>query len=196
MMLLRCGLKKIANVISIFIVFPLFFLYRVFSGLGRGAFLFQAITQALSLIPGKTGSYLRKSFLYLALPSVSMNCVISFGTIFSHPDVEIGDGAYIGPYCSIGRASIGRDVLISDHVSIISGKNQHRFEDLNTPIREQGGIFEKVTIGDDTWIGTGAIVASNIGSQSVIGAGSVVLKEIPERSIVLGNPARIVGKRE
>lgn len=51
-----------------------------------------------------------------------------------------------------------------------------------------------VTIGDDCWIGGGAIILAGvtIGKGSVIGAGSVVTKDIPEGVVAAGNPCRVI----
>ena len=51
-----------------------------------------------------------------------------------------------------------------------------------------------VTIGDDCWIGGGAIILAGvtIGNGSVIGAGSVITKDIPAGVVALGNPCRVV----
>ena len=51
-----------------------------------------------------------------------------------------------------------------------------------------------IVIGDDVWIGGGAIVLAGvtIGDRSVIGVGSVVTKDVPSDVVVVGNPAKIV----
>lgn len=51
-----------------------------------------------------------------------------------------------------------------------------------------------IVIGDDVWIGGGAIVLAGvtIGDRSVIGAGAVVTRDVPSDVVVVGNPARIV----
>lgn len=51
-----------------------------------------------------------------------------------------------------------------------------------------------IVIGDDCWIGGSAILLPGItiGSGSTVGAGSVVTKDVPPRSVVVGNPARVV----
>ena len=51
-----------------------------------------------------------------------------------------------------------------------------------------------IVIGDDVWIGGGAIVLAGvtIGDRSVIGAGSVVTRDVPSDVVVVGNPARVV----
>jgi serine acetyltransferase len=55
----------------------------------------------------------------------------------------------------------------------------------------------EISIEDDVWIGSGAIVLSGvtIGRGSVVGAGSVVTKSIPPYSVAVGNPARVVKRR-
>jgi len=51
-----------------------------------------------------------------------------------------------------------------------------------------------VVIEDEVWIGYGALILPGVtvGTQSVIGAGAVVTKDVPPRTIVAGNPARVL----
>jgi maltose O-acetyltransferase len=51
-----------------------------------------------------------------------------------------------------------------------------------------------ITIGDDVWVGGGAIICPgvNIGARSLIGAGSVVTSDIPPDVFAAGNPCRVV----
>ena len=52
----------------------------------------------------------------------------------------------------------------------------------------------EVTIGDDVFVGNGAIILPNthIGSRVIIGAGAVVAKDIPDNSVVVGNPCKVI----
>lgn len=52
-------------------------------------------------------------------------------------------------------------------------------------------------IGDDVWVGYGAIILSGvtIGKGSIIAAGSVVTKDVEPYAIVAGNPARFIKYR-
>ena len=51
-----------------------------------------------------------------------------------------------------------------------------------------------MVIGDDVWIGAGAIILKGvtIGERSIVGAGAVVTRGVPADSVVAGNPAQIV----
>ena len=103
------------------------------------------------------------------------------------------DSVIIGKFCSIGE-----DVVI-----IASG--EHVMNRISTfPLRSAFGRKEvdssrkgPVIIGNDVWIGTRAIILSNvrIGDGAVIGAGSVVTRDVPPYAIVAGAPARLLRYR-
>ena len=56
----------------------------------------------------------------------------------------------------------------------------------------------RVDIGNNVFIGAGAIVLPNItiGNNVIIGAGSVVTRNIPPNTVAVGNPCRVVGNYE
>lgn len=58
--------------------------------------------------------------------------------------------------------------------------------------------YGKIIVGENCFIGMGAILMPNVtvGDNSIVAAGAVVTKDVPERSIVGGNPARIIGDLE
>lgn len=158
--------------------------------------LFAGLSQTMSLIPGKTGSYLRVAFFHSSMTRCAPDSYIGFGTLFSQSDTEIGSGVYIGPQCNIGRCHVGANTLLASGVHVMSGTRQHVFDELDIPIRDQGGEFHKVHIGEDCWVGNGALVMANLGKHCVIGAGAVVTSDIPDFAIAVGNPARIVRSRK
>jgi acetyltransferase-like isoleucine patch superfamily enzyme len=192
---MKAANKKIIHILSMLLVSPLIIAHILVQLLRKeGIFIFA--TQLLSIVPGKLGSYLRISFNRVAMTYCDMETVIGFATLFSQTDTEINKGVYIGPQCNIGMCSIGKNTLIASGVHIMSGSKQHTTADLDTPIKEQGGVFEKVIIGEDCWVGNGALIMANVGDKCIVGAGSVVTKDIPDYSIVAGNPAKIIRNRK
>lgn len=148
----------------------------------------------LALVPGKFGSYLRVAYYRLTLTRCSTRGYIGFGTFIAHPETELGTGYYIGAYTIIGTANIGNHATIASHVSILSGKNQHGYKEIGRPIQEQPGVFKKITVGDNCWIGNGAVVMEDLGIQNVVAAGSVVAHKTGNYEILSGNPAKVVKK--
>lgn len=68
---------------------------------------------------------------------------------------------------------------------------------LNAQERSNGREFgEPVTLGDDVWIGGGAIInpGVTIGNRVVIGSGAVVTKNVEDDVFVAGNPAKVIRK--
>jgi len=192
-------LRKLAlravDTVATLIVLPAFLLYRL-GGLAMGAErAFPGWSQTMSLIPGFSGVYLRRAFYRLVLTRCDRGVSIGFGTVISHPWAELGRNVYTGAYCSLGDVNLGDDVLLGSHVSVINGGGQHGIDRLDVPIREQPGVFPKITIGRDTWIGERSTVLADVGKHCVIGAGSVVTKPIPDYAIALGTPARILRYR-
>ena len=111
----------------------------------------------------------------------------------------IGDNTYIGPRCVLGAGGgihIGHDVTIGAAVDLLA--EDHRFEDADRPINEQGVNRRGIVIEDDVWIGNRATVLDGVrvGRGAVIGAAAVVTKDVPPFSIVVGNPARVVRFRD
>ncbi len=188
-------IKKVARVLAYIITFPyylIYLLYRTAFGKDRAA---QWLSQRFAHLPGIIGEYLRRSALSYVLEYIGEDVVISHGTIFSHPEVHIEKGVYIGANCVIGKVHIGENTLIGDGVIIPSGKHQHKFNRVDVPIKDQGGEFKKIIIGKDCWIGSGAIILADVGDHSIIGAGSVVTEKVDNYKIVVGHPAREIKNR-
>ena len=187
--------KRLLFVAAATLTSPLYVLYRFNALFMDKETAFQGVSQFMSLLPGIPGTLLRKGFYGLSLRRCSPDCAISFGTIVSTPDCEIGRHVYVGAFCVISDSVIGDDVLIGSQVHIISGKHAHGFEASDTPMRLQKPSRHAISIGENSWIGNGAVVMADVGRGSVIGAGSVVTKPVAEDSVVAGNPARLIRKR-
>lgn len=158
--------------------------------------ILQAYSQVIGMIPGLTGQFMRRAFYGSVLIECDPTSCINWATVFSSAEVSIRKGVYIGARCMIGRAVLEPHVTIGSNVDILSGKNQHNFDDASKPIQEQGGRFETVHVGTNTWIGNGAIVLADIGARSIVAAGSVVVSDLPDDVIVGGNPAKVLKKRD
>jgi acetyltransferase-like isoleucine patch superfamily enzyme len=68
----------------------------------------------------------------------------------------------------------------------------HLFDDRDRPFLEQGITARGITVHDDVWIGSGAIVTDGvtIGEGSVVAAGAVVTRDVAPHTVVAGSPAR------
>jgi acetyltransferase-like isoleucine patch superfamily enzyme len=49
-----------------------------------------------------------------------------------------------------------------------------------------------IDIGQDCWIGAGAIVMAPVGAGTTIGAGAVVVQTVEPGVVAVGNPARVI----
>jgi len=193
--MLKAFLKSLANIIAWSVAAPAALAYRVAAMWAGREQAFAGWVQFFSLLPGMVGVYLRRGFYRWVLPRCGKDAHIGFGTIFSHPTVMIGERVYIGAFCCLGDITLEDDVLLGSHVSIANGGRQHGFDRLDVPIREQPGVWPRITIGKDTWIGDRAVVLADVGKHCVIGAGAVVTKPIPDYAIAVGNPARVIRYR-
>lgn len=106
----------------------------------------------------------------------------------------------IGNFSSVGEKSwiqcqdivrIGNYVCIGEYVKIITGS--HDVASKNFDLQTSSIIIE-----DNVWIATGAMLLSGvtIGEGAVVAAGAVVTKNVEPWTVVGGNPARFIKKRE
>lgn len=129
--------------------------------------------------------------------SAGRNVNVEHGAYFgSGRLIEIGDNSGIGVDCHVpADIRIGRDVMMGPEVLVIGRNQNHRFDDLDLPMRLQGyADSPPVVIEDDVWLGARAIVLPgiHIGRGSIIGAGAIVTRDVPPFAICAGNPARII----
>lgn len=121
-------------------------------------------------------------------------------------DATVGKRSSIGRFSKVRYAEIGRYCSISWDVTI--GAIEHPLHALSThafPYRKRFGLCDKdrqiehrtVVIGNDVWIGCGAIIMPGveIGDGAVVGAGSVVTHPVAPYEIVGGSPARHISWR-
>lgn len=192
---MRETIKAFLRGIALVAVVPTLVSYRIRSaGVGKDAAL-EGSSQALGLIPGLAGQYLRRAFLSRVLAACHTHAVIGFGTVFSQSGSRIDENAYIGPHCHLGLVHVERDALIASGVHIPSGRYTHGIDDDSLPPREQTGRPVMVRIGSGAWIGSNAVVLADVGAGTIVGAGSVVTHPLPDRVVAAGVPARILRER-
>jgi phosphonate metabolism protein (transferase hexapeptide repeat family) len=127
-------------------------------------------------------------------------------------NVELGDYSYTGPFCFLQNARVLKFANIAAMVRVgptmhpIERPTLHHFtyrrtlygfadsddEDFFAARRERVSV-----IGNDTWIGHGAIIMPGItvGDGAVVGSGAVVTKDVDPYSVVAGVPARPIKAR-
>jgi acetyltransferase-like isoleucine patch superfamily enzyme len=114
-------------------------------------------------------------------------------------EVNVGAKTVIGQECTISafqHISIGRECIIADRVMLIDF--DHGVVEVERPIRQQGIYKRDVRIGHNVWIGYGACVLRGvtIGDNSIVGTNAVVTKAVPANAVVAGVPARIIRMRD
>ncbi|MBW6391103.1 sugar O-acetyltransferase [Billgrantia antri] len=108
-------------------------------------------------------------------------------------NITLGERVFFNFNCvilDVAQVTIGNHVMFGPNVQVYTATHP-----LDAEQRRSGLEAAKpITIGDDVWIGGGAILCPGvtIGARSVIGAGSVVTKDIPEDAFAAGNPCRVI----
>jgi len=114
-------------------------------------------------------------------------------------EVSIGAKTVIGQECTVSafqHVSIGRECIIADRVMLIDF--DHAVTEVERPIRNQGIYKRDVDVGHNVWIGYGACILRGVtvGDNSIIGTSAVLTRTVPANSVVAGVPARVIRMRE
>jgi len=118
--------------------------------------------------------------------------------------LTLGRGSFLGAFNVLnGQINIGRFCSLAPMVSVY-GAN-HPVSYLSTYISsslfenrlKKNQIFQPINIGNDVWIGHGAVVLPGvkINNGSIVAAGAIVNKDVDAYTIVAGNPAKPLKKR-
>jgi acetyltransferase-like isoleucine patch superfamily enzyme len=151
---------------------------------------------------------------YLCIaPDVKLGKDVKLSTFINLYGCQIGDETKIGAFVEIQKnATVGRRCKISSHTFICEGVTiednvfvghgvtfvNDSFPRATTPTGElqtqRDWKVETTLVKQGASIGSGATILSNvtIGERAIIGAGAVVTRDVPSRTIVVGNPARVL----
>ena len=126
-------------------------------------------------------------------------------TSFVHPlaavtgNVIIGKNCYIGPGAAI-RGDWGQ-IILEDGVNVQENCTVHMFPGKSITLKESahvghGAIIHGANLGKNCLIGMNSVIMDDaeIGDESIVGAMAFVKAEtkIPKRSLVVGNPAKVI----
>lgn len=108
-------------------------------------------------------------------------------------NIALGERVFFNFNCvilDVAQVTIGNHVMFGPGVQVYTATHPLDAEE------RRGGLesAKPIIIGDDVWIGGGAILCPGVtvGARTVIGAGSVVTKDIPADVFAAGNPCRVI----
>lgn len=111
-------------------------------------------------------------------------------------NIYVGDDFFANYDCvmlDVSPIRIGNHCLLGPHVQFYTVNHP-----LNPTLRRNGayGQSKDITIGNDVWIGGGAVICPGVtlGNNVIVGAGSVVTHSFGDNVVVAGNPAKIIKK--
>jgi len=142
----------------------------------------------------------------------TLGAYCDIGAMTSISESEIGDYTYLVDQCSVIYSRIGKFCSIASHARINPGNHpmwratQHHmtyrriaygFGDADDAEFFQWRRDASVTIGNDVWIGHGAIILPGVtvGDGAVVAAGAVISKDIEPYMIVGGVPGHVIKER-
>lgn len=109
-------------------------------------------------------------------------------------NLDIGDSAAIGDRVNLyalGSITIGARATVSQGAHLCAGT--HNISDATRPL-----LKPPITIGSDAWVCADAFVGPGVtvGEHAIVGARAVIMKDVAAHSIMVGNPARQITKRD
>lgn len=154
---------------------------------------------------GDNGTYMKPWYVDVNGPNVRLgHCATVIGDVDKRVNIAVwgrgpGQGRItIGDYALITpgvRISASDSIEIGDNCMIASGayitdSDWHGIYDRI----ERNAVPAPIRIGNNVWIGDRATVLKGvtIGDNSIVGAGAVVARDVPANVVVAGNPARVV----
>ena len=108
-------------------------------------------------------------------------------------NISVGENFFANYGCiilDVNRVTIGKNCMLAPNVALYSATHPTRAEERYNGVE----LGLPITIGDNCWIGGGAIInpGVSIGNNVVVASGSVVTKSFGDNVIIGGNPAKII----
>ena len=147
------------------------------------------------LFAGPVFRYYRSAMLRLWGAKIGKRCAIAASAkIWAPWQLEIGDYVALGPRSEIynvAKIRMGSNITVSQDAYLCTAS--HDISRLKKPL-----VTRPIELGDSTWIAARSIVLPGvtIGEGAVVAAGSVVTKDVGPWTVVGGNPAKFIKKRE
>ncbi len=124
---------------------------------------------------------------------------------FVHPQATLIGNVIVGKHCYIGPSAVIRgdwgEIILEDGVNVQENCTVHMFPGKSITLKKcahvgHGAIIHGANLGENCLIGMNAVIMDDaiVGDESIVGALSFVKAEmiIPKRSLVVGNPAKII----
>jgi acetyltransferase-like isoleucine patch superfamily enzyme len=122
-------------------------------------------------------------------PGARIEVIGNDASIIFEENISIGQNLHI---TSASQLVIGKNTTILESVMITN--IDHDYQEVGKPIWEQKLIIKETQIGENCYIGYGAVIQAGtiLGKQCIVGANAVVRGTFPDYSVIVGVPARIV----
>lgn len=144
---------------------------------------------------------------------------VKVGSFCNIQRMRVSAYTYIGDYCELPQTQIGKFSSIAGHVVLASGNHPmdylstspYTYAQMRWSLANENYFTDEFyytspggdclcEIGNDVWIGTGALLvcgksALSIGDGAVIAAGAVVTRNVPPYAVVAGCPAKVIRYR-
>lgn len=114
-----------------------------------------------------------------------------------HPGVHISSFAHLN--IGGGKLIVNANAALTSGVRIVTGSNTPAGRSMSSaaPVELQRVERDSVHIGECAFVGAGATIlpGCHVGPYAIVGAGAVVTKRVEPWTVVMGTPAKIVGRR-